>query len=248
MKFNKLQLILPFLTWVLAAGLCPGRAAAQNLPPAQPAGPTNVTGAIAGTVLLPPQQVRKRAFRGDAYRNRLAPDRSGKTAAPATRSPYDDVVVSAHPAAPSSKLLVSVDAVRMDQQTAQFRPRVLPVTVGTRVEFVNKDRFYHNVFSLSRPNEFDIGRKPTGVVADQVFEAAGLVEVFCDIHPQMSATILVLDTPWFTQPDSTGVFQLQGLPYGTYQVRVYHPEHDVMTRAVEVGDGVAMAQNFTFGR
>lgn len=228
MKFNNLQLVI-----AVVAGLWPGWISAQ-------------TASISGTVLLPPTQARQRAFRGDLYRNRLAPKRrdSAKKAAP--RSPYDDVVVSAHAIAPSTLLAAAV--VRMEQQSAQFRPRVLPITAGTQVEFVNQDRFYHNVFSLSEGNGFNIGRRPTGTVSAHTFETPGLVEVFCDIHPQMSATILVLDTPWFTRPDSTGVFDLKQLPYGQYQLRVFHPKHDAMGREVEVGDGVAVSQNFVFGR
>lgn len=234
MKFNKLQLIL-----AIAVGLAPGWALAQS---------GVQTGVLAGTVLLPPAQVRQQTFRGDLYRNRLTPDRRDKKKEQVARSPYDDVVVSAHALDRSAGLLNAASAVRMDQLAAQFQPRVLPIMAGTPVDFVNQDRFYHNVFSLSEDNGFNIGRKPTGTVATHTFKAPGLVEVFCDIHPQMSATILVLDTPWFTQPDSTGAFQLSGIPYGRYELRVYHPMHDPMRRELEVGDGVSMAQNFIFGR
>ncbi len=116
------------------------------------------------------------------------------------------------------------------------------------MEFVNRDRFYHTVFSLSKDNKFDIGRKPTGVVVEQMFETTGEVELFCDIHPQMRATVLVLDTPWFTQPDSTGNFRLDELPVGRYDLRAYHPEHGQLERTVEVGGGVPVTQEFLFGR
>mgnify|MGYP001286527970 CR=1 FL=1 len=75
-----------------------------------------------------------------------------------------------------------------------------------------------------------------------------MVEVFCDIHPQMKATLLVLDTPWFAQPDSTGSFRLDGLPVGRYRLHAYHPQHDDLERVIVVGGGVPVTQNFVFGR
>ncbi|MDA0334327.1 MAG: hypothetical protein O2782_04095 [bacterium] len=229
MKSTRLHLIL-----LLATALC------------LPAGTANAqTSAIVGVVSLPTAPTQQRAFRGNLYRNRLAPDRSGP--APAVpRSPFDDVVISAHPLDFSSPMATTPPAARMDQQAARFVPRVLPITAGTQVQFINQDRFYHNVFSLAP--KFDIGRRATGVVVDQVFATPGVVEIFCDIHPQMSATVLVLDTKWFTQPDSTGSFRLDGLPDGRYELRAYHPEHDDIRRTVVVGGGVAMTQTFIFGR
>lgn len=136
----------------------------------------------------------------------------------------------------------------MGQQTAQFQPRVLPITAGATVEFVNQNRFYHNVFSLTPDNRFNLDRKPTGVVVEHVFETAGEVEVFCDIHPHMKATVLVLDTPWFTQPDSTGSFRFEQLPVGRYRLQAYHPQHKTLERQVEIGADAPVTQSLVFGR
>jgi hypothetical protein len=159
MKSNGYHLVL-----TLVAGLClhPGAVSAQTGATAQTVAAVQ-TGVIAGAVLLPPAQKRERTFRGSLYRNRLAPDRSGPTAV-VRRSPCDDVVISVHPIDFDPPMAATPAAARMDQKMAQFQPRVLPVRVGARVEFVNQDRFYHNVFSLSPGSKFDIGRKPTGVV------------------------------------------------------------------------------------
>lgn len=209
---------------------------------------TAATGAIVGAVVLPATDTKPRSFRGNLYRNRLAPNRSDGAVAIPARSPLDDVVISAHRLDGDTQLTQSTSTMRMDQLKARFIPRVLPVTVGDSVEFVNKDRFFHNVFSLHPENKFNIGRRPTGEVAVHTFIDTGVVDVFCDIHPQMSATILVLDTPWFTKPDSSGAFQLHGLPEGRYSVRAFHPEHGSQQRTITVGDGAPMAQSFVFGR
>ena len=243
MKSNGYHLVL-----TLVAGLClhPGALSAQTGAAAQTEAAVR-TGVIAGAVLLPPSRKKQRTFRGSLYRNRLAPDRSDP-AVVVRRSPYDDIVISAHPIDFDPPMEATPTAARMDQKMAQFQPRVLPVRVGARVEFVNQDRFYHNGVSLSTGSKFDIGRKPTGVVVDRRFEVKGAVEVFCDIHPQMKATLLVLDTPWFAQPDSTGSFRLDGLPEGRYRLHAYHPEHDDLEREIVVESGVPVTQSFVFGR
>ncbi|HJP29256.1 MAG TPA: carboxypeptidase regulatory-like domain-containing protein [Candidatus Latescibacteria bacterium] len=232
MNSNKLHLVVALL-----AGLCLRSGTAWGQ-----------TGTIAGSVVLPPSQTKERSFRGSLYRNRLAPNRRGQEKVATPRSRYDDVIIGAHALDFDPPLQAAPAPARMDQKMARFWPRVLPITVGATVEFVNQDRFYHNVFSLSRPNDFDIGRKPTGVVAGQAFNDTGRVEVFCDIHPQMNATVLVLGTPWFTRPDSTGSFRLEALPEGRYRLHAYHPEHDDLERQIEVGGGVPMTQTFVFGR
>jgi plastocyanin len=235
---------------LLAAVLSSPVTGLSQAPPRVDSAPTAsvATGSVVGSVLLPPSETRQRSFRGSLYRSRLAPDRSDREASPPPRSIYDDVVISAHSADGAATILSQTPTARMDQRQARFLPHVLPVTVGTRVDFVNQDRFYHNVFSLSEGNDFNLGRKPTGEVVSHLFEQTGAVEIFCDIHPQMNATVVVLDTPWFTQPDSTGGFRLDGLPPGRYRVRAFHPEHPQIERDVDVAGGVPLRQSFVFGR
>lgn len=206
---------------------------------------------ITGVVQLPVSPPKRRSFRGDLYRNRLAPTKGRDTTATdaPVRSRFADVVISAHPLSFEALVEPLSATLRVDQVDAQFTPRVLVVTAGSTVEFVNLDRFYHNVFSLSRGNKFNIGRRPTGEVVAHTFDTPGRVEIFCDIHPQMAATIVVLDTPWFEQPDAAGRFRIDGLPPGRYRVRAVHPEHEPVELELEVVDGAEpLVQSFVFGR
>ncbi len=123
-------------------------------------------------------------------------------------------------------------------------PRVLPVTVGSTVEFVNKDKVYHNVFSLTPGAKFDIGRKRTGFVHSQKIEAVGRIELFCDIHPQMTATILSLDTPYYTTPDSAGAYVIDGLPSGEYEIRVFHPAFTSDAVSLHLEEGAQVQSHF----
>jgi plastocyanin len=106
--------------------------------------------------------------------------------------------------------------VSMDQRNETFVPHLLAVTVGTTVDFPNNDRTYHNVFSLSKPRRFDLGRYATGRSKSVRFERPGIVRVFCEIHSHMNAFILVFSHRFFSVSDADGRYQIDGVPPGTY--------------------------------
>ncbi len=89
----------------------------------------------------------------------------------------------------------------MAQHGQQFIPRVLPVLVGTTVEFPNQDNFYHNVFSVAGGERFDLGRFGQGGSASQTFTGPAVVVIHCEMHADMKAYVLVLDNPFFTTKD-----------------------------------------------
>lgn len=131
----------------------------------------------------------------------------------------------------------------MNQRNETFVPHVLAITTGTTVEFPNSDRIYHNVFSLSKPKQFDLGRYALGKSRSVRFDRPGIVRVFCDIHSHMSAFILVFTHPFFTTSDVDGRYRLPGLPAGTYTIAVWTDGAVRETRKVEVppGDGAVEA-------
>jgi plastocyanin len=123
------------------------------------------------------------------------------------------------------------------QQGETFVPRVLAVTRGSTVEFPNGDAFYHNVFSLSGAATFDLGRFPQGQTRAQLFKRAGLVKIYCRIHAQMSASILVLDHPHFTVPEFDGTFTLPDVPLGAYTIVGWHERVGERATAIQVRAG-----------
>jgi plastocyanin len=117
------------------------------------------------------------------------------------------------------------------QRDEAFVPHVLPVVIGTTVDFPNDDPLFHDVFSLSSAKSFDLQRYPQGTSRTVTFGKAGVVEVFCHIHADMSAYILVLDNPFFVVPDSSGHFALDNIPPGDYSlVAWYERSRPVITR------------------
>jgi plastocyanin len=108
------------------------------------------------------------------------------------------------------------------QKDKRFVPRVLAVPQGSTVEFRNEDEILHNVFSLTKPNDFDLGLYAAGITREQVFPTAGAVHLLCNIHTSMQGWIYVSDTPWFGQVDGNGKFTIRGVPPGEYAVEVWH--------------------------
>ena len=124
----------------------------------------------------------------------------------------------------------------LDQRNETFVPHVLAITTGTTVRFLNSDKTYHNVFSLSRPKRFDLGRYPTGSSKSVRFDRPGIVRVFCEIHSHMSAFILVFAHQHFAVTNARGEYRIDGLPPGTYTVAVWHPVLAAKSRTVRVGE------------
>ncbi len=108
------------------------------------------------------------------------------------------------------------------QKDKRFVPRVLAVPLGATVEFRNDDDLLHNVFSLSKPNDFDLGLGGRGVTKERVFTAPGPVNLLCNIHSSMGGFVYVVDSPWYGQADGNGRFAIKGVPPGEYEVEVWH--------------------------
>lgn len=109
------------------------------------------------------------------------------------------------------------------QKDASFVPHVLPVLVGTTVEWPNLDEIYHNVFCMAETKQFDLGlynseQPPKRVV----FDKPGQADVFCSIHTKMHCIVLVLTNPWFAATDDKGRFTIRDVPAGTYRLRGWH--------------------------
>jgi plastocyanin len=135
---------------------------------------------------------------------------------------------------------------RMVQKDLMFLPSILPVLVGTRVEFPNLDDTYHNIFSYSPAKRFDLGRYRSDErpIPSEVFDVPGLVTLRCDIHEHMRALILVLDTPYFAVSDAAGRYRLDGLPAGKYIVKVWLDSKTTLERPVDLQSGSALHADF----
>jgi len=113
------------------------------------------------------------------------------------------------------------ESAEIRQRDKHFLPELLPITAGQAVSFPNGDPFYHNVFSPSPVHKFDLGQYPEGQSKSKRFPSVGVVDVFCNIHPQMAATILVLPNRRWARADAEGAFRLADLPPGHWTIYAY---------------------------
>ena len=125
----------------------------------------------------------------------------------------------------------------MSLDARQFRPRVVVIPSGSTVNFPNLDPFNHNVFSLAEPNGFDLGLYGRGEAHDHRFARAGLVRVYCNIHPRMTGFIVVRDNAWFAQPGVDGSFTIAGVPAGQYTLKVWHERAGEASQPITVPAG-----------
>jgi plastocyanin len=110
---------------------------------------------------------------------------------------------------------------RLTQKGKKFDPHILVIPVGTAVEFPNHDPFFHNVFSLFEGKRFDLGLYEAGTSRMVHFDRAGVSYIFCNIHPEMSAVVIALKTPYFGVSDSTGKISIANVPAGRYSAQVW---------------------------
>jgi plastocyanin len=172
---------------------------------------------------------------------------AGTVGEPASRSPRGGRAVMSGGSATDAVVYVEQAPVDVDAAIAPgnrhatlaqinlaFVPRVLAIAAGDTVDLPNFDPVYHNVFSLSPIKDFDLGRMPRGGSGRVVFERSGLVNVYCGIHSNMAAFVLVLPHHVFARPDNSGAFELPPLPAGHYTVCVWHPDLRGLRREVEL--------------
>ena len=138
----------------------------------------------------------------------------------------------------------------MDQRNLEFIPHVLPVLVGSTVQFPNNDKVDHNIFSMSRTKKFNLGSYKPGENKTMVFDKPGIVEIRCDVHAEMAAYILVMKTPYFAVTDKKGHFEIpdpdylkqtgleipSGLSAGKYTVKTWHEKLKSQKKSVVVPD------------
>jgi plastocyanin len=133
----------------------------------------------------------------------------------------------------------------VDQRDMKFVPFVIPVVVGTTVEFPNNDKNWHNVYSKSDAKSFDLGLYAPGKSRSATFDKPGVVRVLCNVHPSMEAFIVVKEHPFIAALDKRGNYRLDDVPLGKFRLQVWHPQLGTAEAGVAiVRDGEVVDINF----
>ena len=123
----------------------------------------------------------------------------------------------------------------MDQKNLVFIPHVLPVLVGTTVDFRNSDAILHNVFSPDKcADKFNLGSWPQNQTRPHTFNAVCFATLLCNVHPEMEAFVVVLPTPYFAVTDKSGAYSIKDVPDGSYTVKVWHPKLKETSKPITV--------------
>lgn len=149
-------------------------------------------------------------------------------------------------AAPQKTIQV-VTTRKISQKGAVFSPHVLPVQVGTTVEWPNQDEIFHNVFSISESKQFDLGLYKQPEVKHVLFDKPGRVDVFCSIHKAMNCIVLVLENPFFASTDDQGRYTIANVPAGTYKLKAWHERLPSSTQEIVVPEHGEIKLDFTLG-
>ncbi len=169
---------------------------------------------------------------------------TGKVVLDGVRSPVDaQTVVWLSPlGAAADATPVAPMHATLAQKNKMFEPHLLVITRGSSVDFPNRDPWFHNVFSLFSGKRFDLGLYEAGTTRTVHFDREGVSFIFCNIHPEMSAVVVVLGSPYFGVTNKQGDFDITGVPPGRYMMRVWNEGAMPATlqglaREVQVGEG-----------
>lgn len=200
---------------VLAAALCVAGVLV-------PAGAGAQTGTIEGLVSLQPPP-------------RRTADRYGAGAGGAHAIQQLPAVV--YLVGPVGRAGAAAEPASMVQRDTAFAPAAVITRVGGTVAFPNEDPFFHNVFSYSSPQRFDLGRYPQGESKSVTFDTPGVVSVFCEVHDFMRGAVIVTENPYHAVVAEDGTFRLTGVPAGEHTLAIWHPDHRPIERTVSVPGG-----------
>lgn len=169
----------------------------------------------------------------------LAGSLAGTVQSPGLRDGADAVVYVDQ--IPGKTFPAPAEHARIDQRNMVFAPRVLPVLVGTTVDFLNSDALLHNVFSPDKcADKFNLGTWPKGESRSFTFKQPCAATLLCNVHPEMEAFVVAVPTPYFAVTDKSGAYTLAGVPDGTYTVKVWHPKRKEASAQVTVSGDTRM--------
>ncbi len=144
------------------------------------------------------------------------------------------IVVYLDPVDPETDFKIPAARAELKQENARFAPEFQVIVRGQTVEMPNYDEIYHNVFSYSRPNDFDLGTYPAGDTRSVKFQHPGIVRAYCSIHERMNATIFVAPSPWVTVASRSGHFAISDVPAGDYVLRTWSERLPATARSIEL--------------
>lgn len=152
---------------------------------------------------------------------------------------YLEGIIDANPGAQ-----ITSRPIEIQQRDREFVPDLAVVPVDATVSFPNMDPIFHDVYSLSKTKSFDLGAYDKGQTRRVIFTKPGIVEVYCHLHPNMAATIVVMANRYYAQPDRDGHYRIPNVPPGHYTLVAWHKSAGFFRKAVDIGPGQTTNADF----
>jgi plastocyanin len=154
------------------------------------------------------------------------------------------VVVYLEGPAPAGAIANDLQPQQIQQLDRRFTPDLVVVPVGSTVSFPNMDPIFHNIYSLSKPKSFDLGSYDKGENRKVTFPKPGIVEIYCHLHPNMEAVVVVTPNRWYARPDRTGAYKIPDVPPGHYTLVAWHKSAGFFRKSITVESGHDITADF----
>lgn len=135
---------------------------------------------------------------------------------------------------PSTSSDTNAAPLQVEQLDRRFVPDLAVIPAGSTVSFPNMDPIFHNIFSFSKAKTFDLGSYDKGETRKVLFPKPGIVEVYCHLHPNMEATIVVTPNRWYARPDRLGQYRIENVPPGQYTVVAWHKSAGFFRKSIVI--------------
>jgi plastocyanin len=199
--------------------------------------------AISGTILIKKKLTKPSVTASVSVYQRGTAVRLGKDAEMDPIA-YERSRVVIYLEGPASALSDAPATQQIQQLDRRFIPDMVVVPVGSIVTFPNMDPIFHNIYSLSKPKSFDLGSYDKGETRKVTFPKPGIVEIYCHLHPNMEATVVVTPNRWYARPDRNGEYRIPDVPPGQYTVVAWHRSAGFFRKTVVVENGRDIAADF----
>jgi plastocyanin len=145
---------------------------------------------------------------------------------------------------PAVAASVANPTLQIQQVDRRFSPDLVVAPAGSTVSFPNMDPIFHNIYSLSKPKSFDLGSYDKGETRKVVFPNPGIVEIYCHLHPNMAATVVVTPNRWYARPEPSGQYRIPNVPPGAYTIVAWHRSAGYFRKSIVVESGRGAAADF----
>ena len=200
---------------------------------------------ITGTVLIKKRLTKPSVTTSvSVYQRGAAVKLGGDTAEDPIAYEESRVVVYLEGALPADDGEGAPSQPQVQQLNRRFVPDLVVVPVGSQVSFPNMDPIFHNVYSLSKAKSFDLGSYDKGETRKVLFTKPGIVEVYCHLHPNMAATVVVTPNRFYAKPDHTGQYRIEGVPPGSYTLVAWHKTAGFFRKSIVIEPGHGASADF----